>query len=238
MKVKWSGIGMVAGSGKINGSVASKNRAGAYVRTKVTPNNPQTLAQVGIRASFSVISALWRGLTDVQRASWNSAVSNWTRTDIFGDIKTPSGFNLFMRLCTPLQNTFNDVIIANYAPSPVPMPLFGTLSAVAPTTAGVATALVINGLVNNPEAVDLEEYAIQLYATPSLSQGKSFVKNEFRYIGFIEFSELNETFLADYVARFGVLNNGNNVVVRAVVLSRATGQLSTPVDVKVVYTGT
>lgn len=238
MKIKWSGIGMVDGRGKINGSVASKNRAGAYVRTKVTPSNPQSIAQSAVRNSFSVISSLWRNLTEVQRSSWNSAVSNWTKTDIFGDIKTPSGFNLFMRLCTPLQNTFGDVIITSYAPQPVAMPLFSTLTSVAPTTAGVATQLVINGAVNNPDAVDLEDYAIQLYATPSLSQGKSFVKNEFRYIGFIEFSGLNENFLSMYTDKFGSLLNGENVVVRAVVVARATGQLSVPVDVKVVYSGT
>lgn len=238
MKIKWSGIGMVDGRGKINGSVASKNRSGAYVRTKVTPSNPQSIAQSAVRNTFSVISSLWRNLTDVQRASWNSAVSNWTKTDIFGDIKTPSGFNLFMRLCTPLQNTFGDVIITSYAPTPVAMPLFSTFTSVAPTTAGVATQMVINGEVNNPDAVDLEEYAIQVYATPSLSAGKSFVKNEFRYLGYIEFSELNENILSLYTSRFGAINNGDNIHVRAVVVARATGQLSVPVDVKLEYSGT
>lgn len=238
MKVKWSGIGMVDGRGKINGSVASKNRSGAYVRTKVTPVNRQSSAQSAVRNSFSVISALWRNLTDVQRESWNSAVNNWQRTDVFGDLKTPSGFGLFMRLCTPLQNTFNDVIIANYAPSPVSMPLFKNLSAVSATTDGVATALVVNGLVNNEDRVDLEEYVIQLYATPVLSPGKSFVKNEYRYLGYIEFSGLNENFLSLYAARFGQILSGDNVHVRAVVLARATGQLSVPIDIKVEYTGT
>ena len=31
---------------KLNGSVFAKNRGGSYLRTKVTPVNPQTVAQV------------------------------------------------------------------------------------------------------------------------------------------------------------------------------------------------
>lgn len=229
---------MVDGRGKINGSVASKNRAGAYVRTKVTPSNPQSIAQMSVRNSFSSIAAMWRNLSQTNRNSWNEAVSNWTKTDVFGDIKTPSGFNLFMRLCTPLQNTFNDVIISLYAPTPVGLPLFNSLGGIAVTTAGVATQMVVNGQVNNPDDLDTEEYAIQLYATPKLSAGKSFVKNDLRYIGFIEFAELNENMLPKYVSKFGAINNGDSIFMRAVVIARATGQLSAPIDFKVDYSGT
>ena len=42
-KIKF-GMMMTDASGKLGGQVFSKNRGGSYVRTKVTPTNPQTAA--------------------------------------------------------------------------------------------------------------------------------------------------------------------------------------------------
>ena len=227
MKVKW-GMMMTDGRGKLGGQVASKNRGGAYVRTKVTPVNPQSFAQSGVRANFSAVSALWRGLTDKNRASWNEAVNNWQRTDIFGDLKTPSGFNLFMRLCTPLQNAFGDVITAQYAPNPVEM---AALSAVTATyNTGNETLDLVTTVEND---VDLEQYVYNIYATAPQSAGKSYVKNAFRQIGWVEADAPTRDILDLYEAKFGTLPEESNVQIRVQALSRATGQLGVPFDVKV-----
>lgn len=101
MKIKW-GMMMTDGRGKLGGQVASKNRAGAYIRTKVTPVNPQTVAQQNIRQLFGSIASAWRSLTQAQINGWNEATEFWQRTDIFGDLKKPSGFALFQRLNTGL----------------------------------------------------------------------------------------------------------------------------------------
>ena len=37
-------------------------------------------------------------MTEAQRDSWNGAVKDYATTDVFGDIKTPSGFNLYVKL--------------------------------------------------------------------------------------------------------------------------------------------
>lgn len=219
---------MTDGRGKLGGQVASKNRGGAYVRTKVTPVNPQSMAQSSVRANFSAVSALWRGLTDENRASWNEAVNNWQRTDIFGDLKTPSGFNLFMRLCTPLQNAFGDVVIGLYAPTPVEMP---ALSAVTATFDTSTTALTLATDVAND--LDLDQYVYNVYATAPQSAGKSFVKNEFRQIGWVEAAASTRDIASLYTAKFGNLPVNSNVQIRVQALSRATGQLGVPFDVKV-----
>lgn len=65
MKLKFGAI-VVDGRGKIGGHVASKNGAGAYLRTKVTPTNPQTARQSFVRALFAAITAAWSGLTASQ----------------------------------------------------------------------------------------------------------------------------------------------------------------------------
>lgn len=227
MKIKF-GMMMTDGRGKLGGQVASKNRAGAYVRTKTSPVNPQSTSQSQVRASFAAVSALWRALSDQNRASWNEAVNNWQRTDVFGDLKTPSGFNLFMRLCTPLQNAFNDVIISHYAPSPVEMP---ALSEVTATHTSPAGTLDLATTVAND--VDLEQYVYNVYATAPQSAGKSFVKNEFRLLGWVEADAETRDIAELYNTKFGQLPVDSNVQIRVQALSRATGQLGVPFDVKV-----
>lgn len=227
MKIKW-GMMMTDGRGKLGGQVASKNRAGAYVRTKVTPVNPQSTAQSGVRASFAAVSKLWRGLTDENRASWNEAVNNWQRTDIFGDLKTPSGFNLFMRLCTPLQNAFGDVIIGLYAPTPVKMPALSAVTAAYDT--GTEQLDLVTTVEND---LDLDQYVYNIYATAPQSAGKSYVKNQFRHLGWVEADAPTRDIADLYTAKFGNLPVDSNVQVRVQALSRATGQLGVPFDVKV-----
>jgi len=87
MKIKFGAL-VVDGRGKIGGHVASKNRGGAYLRTKVTPVNPQTSFQNAVRNRLTAFAQAWRGLAASQRAAWNSSVSDFSKTDIFGDIKT------------------------------------------------------------------------------------------------------------------------------------------------------
>ena len=75
-KIKF-GMMMTDARGKLGGQVFSKNRSGAYVRTKVTPVNPRTAAQPLSRSILGTLSASWSGLTEVQRRSWNAAVDDW-----------------------------------------------------------------------------------------------------------------------------------------------------------------
>jgi len=96
-KIKF-GMMMTDARGKLGGQVFSKNKGGAYIRTKVTPVNPATVAQQLVRAIFAFFSQNWRALTEAQRTAWNAAVSNFTSTDIFADVRTPSGFNLYKKL--------------------------------------------------------------------------------------------------------------------------------------------
>ncbi len=93
---------MVDGRGKAGGHVMSKNRGGAYMRTKVTPSNPQTTSQQTTRSSLSSFAQSFRSLTQLQIAGWNNAVQNFKGTNIFGDVVNPSGINLYVKLNTLL----------------------------------------------------------------------------------------------------------------------------------------
>lgn len=221
MKAKWGAI-VVDGRNKIGGHVASKNRSGAYFRTKVTPVNRQSTRQTAVRSLLTTISQSWRGLTEVQRESWNSAVQNFKKTNIFGDIVHPSGFNLFQRL--------NNNIIT----------LGGTLIDTPPVVADLDgyTGLALTYTVGTP-ALSLTftgasgtDHGYKLFATAPVSAGKNFVKSEYRLIKHgtaIATSPLN--ILADYTAVFGGVGNiGDKIFVKIVPCGAVSGVEGIPVS--------
>jgi len=114
-KIKLGAI-VVAMSGKLGGHVFARNRGGAYMRTKVTPTNPNTSVQSAVRSAFASISSAWSSLTTSQRKSWNTAVNLFKKTDVFGDIKVPSGKALFQRLNSNLNS--KSIARIDVAPQP------------------------------------------------------------------------------------------------------------------------
>ena len=96
-RVKFGAM-MVDARGKLGGHVFTKNRAGASIRTKVTPTNAGTLAQSEARGRLTFLSQAWSGLSEEQRIAWNSAVSSYQKTNVFGDTYLPSGKNLYVAL--------------------------------------------------------------------------------------------------------------------------------------------
>lgn len=201
--------------GKLNGSVFSKNRGGAYVRTKVTPVNPQTLAQGNVRAALTNLSQSWKALTEAQRLAWNSAVSQFTSTDIFGDIKTPSGINLYNKLNLNLAAIGEAPI--SVPPLAVSVGYFDTLAITAAAGAGtIAVAYTTVGA-----SVD---QTVIVEATPCMSAGKNFVKSEFRQIGTFAGSAASpQSIGAMYVAKFGALVAGQKVFIRLKFVDKNTG---------------
>jgi hypothetical protein len=223
-KIKF-GMFMVDARGKSNGHVFSKNRGGAYVRTKVTPSNPRTSAQMSIRGIFAAISSAWSGLTADARASWNGFVSSYATTDIFGDIRNPSGKNLFQKLNQNLVISGQAQITTCVSPTEVP---FANL-----TTANLS----VGG-----ESLDVETLGdttgskIVMWATPSLSQGTNFVKNKLRQVEVFDGSAA-ASFDAGtaYIAKFGLPTVGANIYVGVRVIN-ANGQASPLETIKAVVT--
>lgn len=208
---------MVDGRGKINGSVASKNRAGAYVRTKVTPVNPNTTFQQGSRSLLTSLSQGWRGLTESQRDSWNNAVTDFQSTDIFGDLRKPTGKNLYTRLNVNLINCAQSPISVPPLPSEVAGVLTGTV------TVNITTPAYTVAFTGGGAAV-----RIQIWATPGLSPGVSFVKSEYRFLESVAGNTVSPIDIETaYLARFGTPAAGTKVFVKLVPVNATTGQAGT-----------
>jgi hypothetical protein len=213
MKLKF-GMIVTEGRNKIGGHVLSKNRSGAYARTKVTPVNPQTSSQVNVRASIASLASGWRGLTAAQRSSWNAAVKDYVKTDIFGDKVTPSGFNLYMALN---QNLYN-IGVAAIATPPVPTAVTSFTSLTVAMAKGADTA------VATAAATIPATETVIMFATPGVSAGKSFVKSEFRKIGVFT-SGTSLDFKTMYAAKFGAVPTaGFQVFIKCVHVNETTGQ--------------
>lgn len=229
MKMKFGAI-VVDGRGKIGGHVASKNRAGAYLRTKVTPVNKQTTYQLEVRNRFTTRSQAWRGLTQEQRDAWNAAVNDYAKTDIFGDLRNPSGFSLYQRLNNNLLIIGESAISVPPLPAAVGEVVCDTLTAKDGTVAE-SLSLTLEGAV--PAGTN-----VKVFATAPQSAGKSFVKSEYRLIGILAPAATSPAdLLSDYQAKFGSTGvAGQKIFVKLQAVNSTTGQTGTPSEASALVT--
>lgn len=222
MKIKFGAI-VTDGRGKLGGHVFSKNNAGSYIRTKVTPSNPQTSAQTQARQLFGTISAGWSGLSEAQRNAWNSAVELWQTTDIFGDLKKPTGKALYQRLNNQAQSAGYSAVTD--APAKETM----VEGVITEAQFGISGGLLrLTGVYSGADA------RLMIFATPKLSDGTRFVKNKLRNITNEVANSYDDTVaFDDYVARFGDVNIGDNIYV-GVKYVLANGQASPMQTIKAV----
>lgn len=220
-KIKW-GMIVTDGRGKLGGQVFSKNRSGAYIRTKVTPSNPRTPDQMAGRGILGSLSASWSGLTDEQRRLWNNAVDEWAKTDIFGDSRKPTGKNLFTGINKEIEQSGGTRILV--PPVKVVMPELPELK----PTIKLATEDFGLGITSVPAG-----FTLQVSATAPMSQGTTFVKDKLRVIGYVPAGTVDANDLFGfYVEKFGEPTAGANIHA-AVKLVSTDGQAGVKVSAKV-----
>lgn len=213
-------FGMMAADvrGKLGGQVFSKNRAGAYIRTKVTPVNPQTVFQQGVRAVFTALSQAWRSLSQAQIQAWNSSVQSFPRTNVFGNPKTLSGHQLYVGLNAQLQAAGQSTI----ATPPLPVGALAVEALSAAAAAGAGT-VVITFL---PAAVPAGHTAL-LDMTAQVSPGINNLNNRFRQVSALVTAEASPyDAAAEYIAKFGGLTAGQKIGVRLRFVNNTTGEVS------------
>lgn len=160
------------------------------------------------RAIFSEVAQAWRGLTDIQRLGWNGAAASFPATNKFGDIYTPSGYQLFMQ--------FNSVAVANgggvNADTPIPV----TFPSLVGSTIVSLTTSVFE--INVPfEGSD--DFNLEVLASNCFSPGAKSSRGGLKIIGF--FSPLvtgNVDLITKWRAVYGTLflNQRINIQVRVV----------------------
>lgn len=227
MKAKFGAI-VVDGRGKVGGHVFSKNKGGAYMRTKVTPANPQSNVQQSTRASLTRFSQGFRALTAIQIAAWNNAVESFKSTNIFGDIKNPSGINLYVRLNTLLVQSGNAAITT--PPLPTAVSALTSLSA----TADVSDDAVLIAFAPTPIPAG---HTLMIYASKQASPGVSAFKGKQTFIQhFPATTATGVDIKTAYEAKYGSLVAGQKISFEAFMINNATGLKGTPLTCTCVVT--
>lgn len=163
MKVTWSGIGMIEGSGKLGGTVMLKSKSGPSARVKTKGVNPRTNSQITRRAALSARSQAWRGLTAAQRDAWNAAAASgaFSQKSVLGRSYNPSGSQLYGKL------NLNILLLGGSAITEPPLKTALTqvlLTALSAADATPALSLTFTGTLGANEA-------LLIYATGNLSPG-------------------------------------------------------------------
>ena len=202
---------------KLGGTVFSKNRAGSYVRNKVSPTNPSTISQGNSRSRFTGFSQGWRGLTSDQRSQWNDATTSFPKTDQFGKIYFLSGAQLYQSLNNTLQ------IVGTAAINVPPIP----------SSVAQVTSVVLTGAKGTP-AVSITfaptpvpaNTAYIIFMTPGVSPGVNFVKNQYRQVTVVAAAATSpKDLLTAYQAKFGLVPAaGQKFFVKVVPVNTVTGQ--------------
>ena len=221
MKIKFGAV-VVDGRGKIGGHVMSKNRAGAYMRTKDTPVNPRTSFQVIVRQRLATLSSAWASLGDANRLAWNNATELWKGTNIFGDLKHPTGFNLYQRL----NNNLAQVGVAAQSTPPLPAAIgaWTTFSFIPDNTGTMVVTFA-------PTPVPAG-FAVLIDGTAPCSPGIKNANAKFRRVTSLAAAQATGVDIqAAYVTKFGsIAPIGNRVFLRAKYINIATGQTGGAVE--------
>lgn len=199
----------------------SKNRAGAYSKTKSDPFNPQSVYQMAYRTNFAEITGTWATLSDAERNQWDNMVSAWQRTDIFGDLHAPSGFNLFMRVNLQIRRVG------------FPIHTVPTLPGLCPIINDITFSISLSSLemiVNTASQGDQSDMYQFVRATPQLSPGIKVFKNRLTDIAQEGAGiPVDYNIFTPYVAKYGVPTVGMRIGVSSVWVSGFTGQVSIPI---------
>jgi hypothetical protein len=224
MKVKFGAI-VTDGRGKIGGHVMSKNKGGSYMRTKKSPANPKSSYQQTVRARLTSNAQGWRGLTAAQIVLWNTAAKLWYKHNVFGDKRNPNGFNLYLWLSNNLSN-----IGAALLTIPPVAAAVGMFTSVSVTMANGTPACSI---VFAP-AIDANSCVI-IRATPGISRGKTYIKNQLRQIGIMVTANTTPfNALTMYTGKYGAIPAvGSTVFFTGTWVNKTTGQAGQTVPFQV-----
>ena len=91
------GSGVAYMSGRVAGTVYSRNKGGSYIRRFSVPVNASTLFQQGVRSSLAAASSAWRDLTPSVQQAWVAWASTHPVIDRLGAAIQLTGQQAFVQ---------------------------------------------------------------------------------------------------------------------------------------------
>ncbi len=214
--------------GKVGGVVFSKSKAGAIGRKKVSPSQPRTTSQSTVRSDFTELSKAWSSvLTDTQRAGWISLAKNNPVHDVFGATIVLTGLQMYQRLNRALstigQARIDDPPVNLFAESA------GAVTVVADSVAPTLTIL--------PSKFNTAISGWVISAAPLLSAGRASVGTKQSVVKHgVTVLAAAQSFLTEYVAKFGDLIPGLRLFASISYTNKTTGAQGLPSLASVIVT--
>lgn len=208
-------------SGSIAGTTSSRNRYGQYRRSRATPVQPRTPAQLAARARLAAIASSWRALDAATRAAWASFAAQILLTDSLGQTYTPTAMQAYVSVCSVADvNSLTSFV--GQQPPPVQTFIEPPVTALAADD-GPSIQLTVG---------TVPQQGLAIYAAPPTSPGVSFV-HDFRWLQFRNAGTGGPVDItAAWTAKFGAPTLGSRVWVRARLVCQ--GQLSPPITLSAV----
>jgi hypothetical protein len=222
------GIGWGDARGSMGAVTASRNKGGAYFKTKVVPTNPPSPFSAAARASVGYLSEQWQtGVNATQRDAWAAAALSHPVADVFGLAIQLSGQQLFMRVNQRIYlytGTYLDTPPADWTVANVISAVFTV------DTSPVAVVFTL----------DPDDGFYYVRMTPPLSVG---IANFRKYLRTIVVEEAVAgalpTVSVAYVARFGLTTGsqiGKSVFAEVSIFNPVNGLISPPTIVQTIIT--
>lgn len=219
-KVKF-GQGVAKIMGTIGGTIFSQNASGNYMKNYNTPTNPQSPAQLAVRAFFSAISTAWSGLTQVQRDGWSALAATLPFENSVGDTYYLSGKGLFQKSNTVMLNVDESAIEDTPDDFKTPDGPGGMSIAVA-DAAGTF-------ILSADDANVLSQRTWFCDAAPPSNAARNNNNSLFKRIHFIKTGQPLDTvdIATEYQAVFGAFTEGQKIEIRCGYIDLTNGMIST-----------
>jgi hypothetical protein len=203
-KIKFGNI-VADARGKLGGVVYSRNRGGAYVRSKVTPVNPQSPYQLAVRARLADLSGRWHAdLTEAIRLQWEAFATAHPRVDVFGEQRVLSGLAMYQAL--------NGIALGGGGARMDGPPVDLDVVALTAMTAELDTSTPLLNITfaGTPLGAGIKLY---VWATPAISSTRTFWKPQLRFLGVSAAAQASPfDAMAMWNARFGSTPNPDEAV--------------------------
>lgn len=212
------GVAVSQASGRVGGTIFSRNRGGAYMRNGSIPNTVTTLFAQSIKAITAAQSQAWAALDEGEREQWVEWAAQNPVINRLGQSRTLSGHQAFVQINARLVYggfTALDSPPIGAAPAPfVP----GVITA----EAGPSVATVAYTPTPAPAGV-----AVQCFAYLANSPGVAYVKNRLALVTTSDAAAASPLDIAaDVEARFGTLQAGQTLHIALRALDSTSGLVS------------
>lgn len=219
MKLRLSGAVVGEASGSLGTTVFSHNRYGSYARLRAVPTKATSLYATLAKGILTSASKQWGQLTSAQRKAWQTWAQSNPIVDRLGDKRILSGQAAVTRLNSNTLNTSGNFITdppASAAPGPIE-------SITATYDIGAGTF----ALAFTPTPLAATEY-LYVWCAVTNSPGVTYVENLYKlvFVGAAATASPVASIQAAIEARFGTLQEGQQVFYKLQVVDGATGLVS------------